>query len=117
MSFSHHKQATVKEGKKARCALNFLGTNDSFGILFTNNKAESNRQRKQKIRTARIAREQVRSEVRQYRERRRISSTQFADKLLSFSASADALRFLLMVSPTISSMHAGLGVPKTVKLN
>jgi len=110
MIFSHHKNDSLKESKSVRCGLLFKGTQDEYGILFTNNKAESKRQRRQKIRQARVARERVKAEVCQYRERRGLSSTQFADKLLSFSSSADSRLFLAMVSPTLADMQAGLGI-------
>jgi hypothetical protein len=110
MNYSHTKQPILIDGKKIRCSLTFKGTRHEFGMLFTNNKAKSKRLRRQKLRDARVARERVKAEVRQYRENKGISSTQFADKLLSFSSSTDRLLFLAMVSPTCADMQAGLGI-------
>jgi len=107
MSFSHHKQQAMAENKRLRASITFNGTDDSFQMQFINNKAENRKELKRKIRIARRVVALAKKDFRKYREQRRISSAQFADKLMSFANRDDMTRFLEMVSPTIADVRAG----------
>jgi len=107
MKFSHHKNDSLKEGKSIRCGIKLNGTNENAILNFVNNKAESKKVRKQKIRLAKMVQQRVVSEIREYREKMGITSTQFADKFLSFADMAQAHFWLESVSPTISELNSG----------
>lgn len=107
MNFSHHKAPTIAENKRLRAQITFTGTNDSCTMQFINNKAENRKELKRKIRIARRVVALTKKDIRKYREQRRISSVQFADKLMSFADRNEMNRFLAMVSPTIADLDAG----------
>lgn len=104
MKFSNYKKAHIEEDRRVRAVIVFKGSNGQIELPLCDSKAENRKERKHSIRMARRALALIKKDIRKYREHRRISSVQFADKLMSFQTRADFHRYLEMVSPTISEI-------------